>query len=195
MTLSNAKTKLIEASYDLMLSKGYAATSVDDLCERAGVSKGSFYHFFETKEDLGLDLLDDFFQKSKSVFLAGEFEREADPLKRLYMFLEQTEGAAESLWSQGCLLGNFAIELSNTHPAVREKVSHILMGVAAGLAVLFRPVSERHPDNELLQADRLAETYLAMIEGEIILSRAHNDWSYLLRGLRLFRHYIQSVVE
>jgi len=195
MTQSNAKTKLIEASYDLMLSKGYAATSVEDLCERAEVSKGSFYHFFGTKEELGLELLDDFFQKSKSVFLAGEFEKEVDPLKKLYRFLEQTESSAESLWSQGCLLGNFAIELSNTHPAVRAKVSHILKGVAEGLAKLFRPVSEKHPHNELLQADHLAEIYLAMIEGEIILSRAHNDWSYLLRGLRLFRQYIQSVME
>jgi TetR/AcrR family transcriptional repressor of nem operon len=195
MTQSNAKDKLIEASYELMLSKGYAATSVDDLCHKAGVSKGSFYHFFGTKEDLGLALLDDFFAKSKDRFLNGAFVSETDPIRKLFTFLRQTEESAETLWSRGCLLGNFATELSQSHPVVRQKVSMILKRVTGNIAAIFRPVGAMHPKEELLQADHLAELYVAIIEGAIILSRAHDDWSYLHRALLSFRAYLESIID
>jgi len=195
MTESNAKDKLIEASYELMLSRGYAATSVDDLCHKAGVSKGSFYHFFGTKEDLGLALLDDFSAKSKERFLSGAFVNETDPVKKLIAFLHQTEESAETLWSQGCLLGNFATELSQSHPVVRQKVSLILKRVTDNVAEILQPIAEMHPNEELLQADHLAEMYLAIIEGAIILSRAHEDWSYLQRALLSFRFYLESILD
>lgn len=191
----NAKEKLIDASLELMLTKGYGATSVDDLCQSAGVSKGSFYHFFGTKEDLGLALLDDYLSKSKIYFLGGPFTEEQDPIKKLFGFLRQTEASAEILWKDGCLLGNFAIELGLSHPAVRQKVSVIFTRITKGVADLFQPVSALHPDNAMLEADRLAEAYLAIIEGAIILSRAHDDWSYLHRSLVNFRVYIESVID
>ncbi len=194
-TTTTAKEKLIQAAYELMLPQGYAATSVDQLCSQAGVSKGSFYHFFPTKEDLGLALLDDFFSQSKVHFLGGDYRSESDPLKRLVAFLKQTEGNASMLWSRGCLLGNFSVELSDSHPAVRKRVSEILAGVTNGIAEVFEPIGKLNPDNEDLQPNRLAEAYVAIIEGAIILSRAHDDWSYLQRSLRGFRNYIESLID
>ncbi len=195
MKTSNAKEKLLTAAYDLMLTKGYRATSVDDLCTVAEVSKGSFYHFFKTKEDLGLALLDDFFEKSRKIVFSGPFKDEPDALKRLFLFLEQTEEKAPTLWNQGCLLGNFATELSSTHPVVRQRVSEILSRVADRLAELFEPIAALHPAEEAFRPRHLAELYSSIIEGSIILSRAHDDWGYLRRGLQNFRRYMELMIK
>ena len=190
-----AKDKLIEASLDLMLSKGYGSTTVDELCDAAGVSKGSFYHFFKTKEDLGLELLNWFMEQSKLSFLGGEFRKEKDPLKRAFAFLSQTEASAMDLWQRGCLLGNFAVELADTHPVIRKRVSLIFSGVVQGVAEIFQPISEQYPDRNRLDAHRLAEMYLSIIEGSVVLSRAHSDWAPLKRGLESFRHYLASMID
>jgi len=195
MKTITAKDKLIGASLDIMLSKGYASTSVDELCEAAGVSKGSFYHFFKTKEELGLALLDSFMEASKAQFLGGEFRNQVDPIKRLFAFMRQTEESALSLWERGCLLGNFAVELADTHPVIRRKVSGIFNGVIEGVAEIIKPLSDMYPENEKLDANRLAELYISIVEGAIVLSRAHHDWSPLKRGLESFRYYLAGLVD
>jgi len=194
MARKDAKTKLLESSLDLMLTKGYSSTTVDELCEAAGVSKGSFYHFFESKEQLGLALLEGYYERSKAKFLAGAFQAELDPLKRLFAFLDQTEANAAELWRDGCLLGNFAVDLSNTHPVIRKEVARILDRVTESVAELLHPAQEACPEREECQPRRLAELYIAVIEGAIVLSRAHDDWSYLDRGLKGFRHYLETVM-
>lgn len=183
----NAREKLIEVSYELVLTKGYSATTVDELCEAAGVSKGSFYHFFKSKEELGLALLDDFLQQSKVRFLGGDFRMETDPMKRMFGFLEHTEKYAHQLWSKGCILGTFAGELGNTGERIREKISSMFQGVVEGVAEFFLPVEERFPGNELYSAKRLAELYIVLIEGAIVLCRAYDDFRPLERSVERFR--------
>ena len=63
-THSPTKEKLLEAAQQLMLAKGFPATTVDEICEAAGFTKGSFFHYFESKEHLGKEVLDRFYQKN-----------------------------------------------------------------------------------------------------------------------------------
>ncbi len=195
MKSETAKEKLISASLQLMLSRGYAATSVDDICSAAQVSKGSFYHFFKSKEELGLAMLDDFFRQSREATMAGSFNQELDPVKRLRGYLYFIEENAETFWEKGCILGNFANELSNTHPIMRERVSLILQRVTESMAERFAPIQQKHPDREELSAIRLAELLVSLIEGALVLSRAHDDWSYLTRALKGFRLYTESLLN
>ncbi|MDX9858015.1 MAG: TetR/AcrR family transcriptional regulator [candidate division Zixibacteria bacterium] len=195
MKSETAKERLISASLQLMLSRGYAATSVDDICSAAQVSKGSFYHFFKSKEELGLAMLDDFFRQSREATMAGSFNQEPDPVKRLRGYLHFIEENAETFWEKGCILGNFANELSNTHPIMRERVSLILQRVTESMAERFAPIQQKYPDREELSAIRLAELLVSLIEGALVLSRAHDDWSYLTRALKGFRLYTESLLN
>lgn len=195
MKSETAKEKLISASLQLMLSRGYSATSVDDICSAAQVSKGSFYHFFKSKEELGLAMLDDFFRQSREATMAGSFNQELDPVERLRGYLYFIEENAETFWEKGCILGNFANELSNTHPIMRERVSLILQRVTESMAERFAPIQQKYPDREELSAIRLAELLVSLIEGALVLSRAHDDWSYLTRALKGFRLYTESLLN
>src|SRR5438874_8907696 len=105
---SLTKDKLLDAARELMLEKGYTATSVDEVCEAAGLTKGSFFHYFEGKEHLGRAVAERFFADRKQHFLAAPFRQKEDPLDRVFGFvdflIELSRGPTPS---KGCLLGTF----------------------------------------------------------------------------------------
>src|SRR5215475_2270957 len=81
---SLTKQKLLDAAQELMLAKGYTATSVDEVCEAAGLTKGSFFHYFEGKEHLGKSVAERFFAAKKEFFLSAPFRQQKDPLDRVF---------------------------------------------------------------------------------------------------------------
>jgi TetR/AcrR family transcriptional repressor of nem operon len=192
MSESQARTKLIEAARDLFLSKGYAAATVDEICERAKASKGSFYHFFKSKEAMGLAVLDAYMHRAQTVFLDGDFAKQVDAKARVRGFLTQTETNAMELWQNGCLLGNLAVDLADTNERIRKRVAKIFDQLTAGVAAIFEPVCASYAKDAKAEAWRFAELYLATIEGAIILSRAHNDWTPLNRSLAGFRTNLET---
>ncbi len=115
-----AKEKFLDTALRLMLVKGYTATTVDEICAEAGLTKGSFFHYFKSKEDLGKAVLDRYVSKAyKDEQDAGLFD-EPDPLKKIYGYLDYIVSMNKSPGHQiGCLLGNFAQVLSDTHPEIR----------------------------------------------------------------------------
>src|SRR5262245_39936224 len=77
------REKLLDAAEALMLSKGYAATTVDDICETAGLTKGSFFHYFESKGQLAAETLNRFYLQRQEIFRAAPFAQLKDPLERI----------------------------------------------------------------------------------------------------------------
>jgi len=195
MTDGQARAKLLDATRDLFLSKGYAAATVDEICARAKVSKGSFYHFFKSKEAMGLAVLDGYMQQAHAKFLGGDFTGQTEPKARLQGFLLQTEASATDLWRNGCLLGNLAIDLAETNERIRKRVARIFDQLTAGVAAIFEPVCAQYASDAKVEAWRLAELYLATIEGAIILSRARNDWTPLNRSLAGFRAHMDAYMR
>jgi TetR/AcrR family transcriptional regulator, transcriptional repressor for nem operon len=111
-----SKEKLIRAARNLMLAQGYPITSVDDIIEAAGVSKGSFYHYFDSKEELALTAMHEFLADGASLMMDGPFRDIADPRDRSIAFLKHVESVAMRLWDHGCLLVMFSVELAGTSP-------------------------------------------------------------------------------
>jgi len=188
----NTQEKLLDAALALLLARGYPATTVDEICAAAGVSKGSFYHFFRTKEELGLAVLDEYYRKGVQNLMNGPFQAIEDPKQRLLGFLEHIESVSQQLWSGGCLLGSFALDLAETHPVVRERVSELLSKVARAIAPLFEPLAAQVED---ISSEELGEHFLAIIEGSIVLSKAHDNSGNIPRGLRNFRRCVERIVK
>jgi len=193
MLTTNTNEKLLNAALRLMLAKGYPATTVDEICSEAGVSKGSFYHFFKTKEELGLATLAHFHRRGEKEMSEGPFTKLTDPLERTFGFLDNIETKSKFLWTDGCLLGNFAIELADTHPTVREEVSRIFDEIAGGMALMFRPIAERAGDKGPT-ATELAEMFLVVLEGAILMARAHQDPDRIPRAVSRFHHYLEQLI-
>jgi TetR/AcrR family transcriptional regulator, transcriptional repressor for nem operon len=190
---SDTKTRLLEATYSLMISKGYPATSIDDICERAGVSKGSVYHFFKSKEQLALAMLEFHMAGAKDEIEQGLDLAGCDGPERAIRYVKHVEERAEDIWREGCLIGSFALELAETNPEVRQRVSAIFRGMTDDFEQLFTPLCEAHPGPDTPPARELAEQFLMVIEGGVVLSRAHQDRRKVPQALRCFRRYLESL--
>jgi AcrR family transcriptional regulator len=142
----SARDDIRRAAEPLFLSQGFPATTVDGICENAEVSKGSFYYHFETKEELGLASLEEFFEKTQALLAKGKFWKLEDPIKRIFGFIEHVEAISKDLWGKGCLFASFAVDLAESSPEIQGKVSELLHTAESRLAPLFRPRKDVHDD-------------------------------------------------
>ena len=108
--MATAKSKLISTAQGLMLAQGYQPTSVDEIIATAGVSKGSFYHYFKSKEELGAAVAKEYLDTALRVIGTGSYQQAKDPLERAFAFIDDIETSSPRLWSHGCMLGSFAID-------------------------------------------------------------------------------------
>jgi TetR/AcrR family transcriptional repressor of nem operon len=189
MSKSGAKEKLVDAARQLMLSKGYAATTVDEICEEAGLSKGSFYHFFSTKEEIGLAALESFHQRGQKRLSEGPFTSVVDPVERVFSFIDHTESVSKDLWSEGCLLGTFAVDLAETNPAIRKRVSELFDKSIGNMAKVFEPIASKKKNGPTAQ--ELAEHFISLLEGAIVLGKAYNDVKRIPESIQEFKRYLQ----
>ena len=183
----NTREKLVLAAEELMLRDGYSATRVDEVISKAGLSKGSFYHFFDSKEVLGLAALEHYYEDRVTRLATGSHATEPDPVRRAHLFLEHATQVAEDLWTTGCLLANFATDAAGSSQvisdAVREKTSRLRALLMDMLSPFVTP--------EASAAD-LADQFLVAVEGSIVLARIYNDPAYLRRGLMQFRRCLEK---
>lgn len=111
---SDAATRdlILQAGLQVLTEKGFSATGLDELLNRAGVPKGSFYHYFASKEQLGLALIERY-----GAYFARKLDRHFDntalaPLARLQAFIDDaSEGMAQHAFRRGCLIGNLGQEM------------------------------------------------------------------------------------
>src|SRR6516162_9471785 len=101
-TDSLTRQKLLDAAEGLMLTKGYTATSVDDICEAAGLTKGSFFHYFEGKEHLGSLVAERFYASQREMAKAAPFRRKKDPLDRVFGHVDYFIEASRAHAWNGC---------------------------------------------------------------------------------------------
>src|SRR6202451_59122 len=92
MTLTEArhesKTRLLNAALHVIRAKGYSATRVEDICEAAGLTKGSFFHHFDSKEALALAAADYWIEGTGALFASAPYHAPADPLDRLLAYVD-----------------------------------------------------------------------------------------------------------
>lgn len=193
---TDTRTRLLDATYSLMIKKGYPSTSVDEICAAAEVSKGSFYHFFKSKQELGIALLEHHMDGAMQEIEAGlDLRGVDDPVEQVIRYVKHVEGKSEDVWSEGCLIGSFALELAETNPEIREKVSGIFRDLVDELERVFTQLCQAHRGADTPPARELAEQFIMVIEGGVVLSRAHADRRYVPQAIRGFRRYLESLAR
>lgn len=193
---SSAKEKLLDAAERLMLTKGFVATTVDEICHEAGLTKGSFFHYFKSKEDLGKAVLDRFCQVRLDLLQKSPSQQKTDPLERIYGWIDfAIEMSKSPLAQNGCLLGNFAQELSDTHPHMRSSCAQHFTDWAALLKKELDEAKAKHRPDALLDTASLAEHLIAIIEGALIIAKAKQDMKVMEQSLLHFKRYVKSLFE
>ncbi|MBI3605594.1 MAG: TetR/AcrR family transcriptional regulator [Nitrospirae bacterium] len=193
---SPTKEKLLEMARQLMQTQGYSATSVDQICEAAGLTKGSFFHYFKSKEKLGKAVLDYYVLSSYQMILEAPFFKKKDPLHRLYGYLDfMVERFKDPANESNCLLGNFAQELSDTHPEIRTRCA----GHFTHLAELFKKTLDEtkasYAPEARLDTQSLSDHFIAVLEGSILLAKAKQDKGIIEKSLRHFKQYLKTLFE
>lgn len=183
--VSDPKDKLVQSALDLMYSRSYASVGVQELCERAGVQKGSFYHFFPSKRDLTLAALERQRELGRCTILEPAFRPDWPPLARIEAWFDRLHDHAVTMKRKtgcvpGCVVGNLAVELSTQDEVIRHKVADLLRDLTR---LLERTVAEAIKRKDLPQQNPkiLAEAIVAYMEGVTLLAKTHNDPALIKR--------------
>ncbi|WP_458246655.1 TetR/AcrR family transcriptional regulator [Streptomyces sp. MAI_2237] len=175
---SDAKQKILEAARSLIEGRGYSAPGVAEICKAAGVPKGSFYYFFESKEALALAVVDEHWTSQKRDWTRA-LSGEAEPLRRLRRLFEETEAGQRAVQQgcgtvSGCLFGNLTLELSNQTEAVRERLQEIFEAQTDMVEAVIAEARER---GDVTTADPrgAARAVVAQLEGQVMFAKLYND--------------------
>ena len=174
-TPENSRTRLLTATIDLVRANGYAATRVEDVCTAAGVTKGSFFHHFASKEDLAIAAAGQWNDRAAQLFAQAPFMSEPDALQRLLKYLSfRKELLAGEIWEWSCYAGTTIQETHETYPAIRDACARSITTHVAMLRTMVDDVLREHPVPNL-RADSLAMYLQAVIQGAFIMAKANQD--------------------
>ena len=134
-TPHQSKMKFLDAAMQVIRAKGYSATRIEDVCAAAGLTKGSFFHHFESKEELALAAADHFAAMADRAFAAAPYQSIADPLDRLLGYVDFRRSILQGeLPDYTCLLGTMVQEAYATHPAIRAACERHISAHAGAVA-------------------------------------------------------------
>jgi len=188
----DSKTKLLNAALHVIRAKGYTATRVEDICEAAGVTKGSFFHHFKTKEELALEAAAYFSSTADTIFSAAPYRSLPDPLDRLLGYVDFRKAILMGELPQfTCLLGTMVQEVYETHPLIREACDRYIRAHAAAIESDIAEAMAKYGPRAEWTAESLALYTQAVIQGAFILAKAHQSAEVAAANLDHLRRYLQ----
>ena len=188
----DARTRLLEAARDAIRAQGFAATSVDELCEAAAVTKGSFFHHFKSKEALGVAAAQHWAATTTAYFAGAPYHAPCDPLDRVLAYVAFRKAiVAGELAEFTCLVGTMAQEVYATSPAIRDACGASIFGHASTLeADIGAAMGERGVSGGWTAAS-LARHTQAVLQGAFVLAKAGNDPALARESLDHLDRYIR----
>jgi TetR/AcrR family transcriptional repressor of nem operon len=188
----STRERLVRAGIEAVLERGWAASGVDAVLRSAGVPKGSFYHYFPSKDDFGYAVLAGYqafflrrlarcFGPGGPATLAGQLDA---------FLAESLEGMARHGWRRGCLVGALGQELGGLHEGFRTR---LLASLAEWEVVLAAALSAARTRGEVaagLDAPACARTFWSAWEGAVLQARLQRDGAPLAAAVADFRRLI-----
>jgi TetR/AcrR family transcriptional repressor of nem operon len=172
MKKKDTRAEIIAAGIELFALQGYSATGIDAVLKRAGVPKGSFYHYFASKEEFGLAVIDHFGGAYAAIVASFLTNPELTPLNRLRAYLETgLMRLTHNQCSKGCLLGNLGQELADQNERLRTRLDEIFRAWKGQLAACIedaKVAGELPPD---LDSGVLAGFILSGLEGAMLRAK------------------------
>jgi TetR/AcrR family transcriptional regulator, transcriptional repressor for nem operon len=172
----DARTKLLDAAIDVVRSKGFAATSVDELCRAAGVTKGALFHHFRTKEELGAAAAGRWGERAVEIFASAPYHALEDPRDRVLGYVAFRKALlGPDLATRTCYVGTTVQETFESYPAIRDACGEIILSHALTLEADLAAAIAAHSAPDGVDARSLALHIQAVIQGAFILAKALND--------------------
>lgn len=182
---SDAKDRLMTAALDLMWEGSYGAITIDDICERAEVKKGSFYYFFESKADLVITALERLWLEKWKPALDAQFSASVEPLKRLTNYMEaiyhkQVEAKKDSGRVLGCPVCSVGSEISTKDQLLGDKIREICAHKRRYFESAIRDAVAEGSIEPCDPVER-ATSLIGLMEGILTQGRIMNDTEIIRR--------------
>ena len=185
-TKTKTKEEIVKAAFEIIHRKGFNATGIQEILKRAGVPKGSFYFYFQSKDDLGHHLIDHFL--AFFISMADEaLKTNKSPIEQLRLFFDRLLTNCELADFQGgCLIGNLAQESGGLDDKFRVKLNEAFDVIQGKIKVFLQNAVSNHELPETTDVDETAGFILSSLEGALLQMKVAKS----TRPFRVFNHFI-----
>ncbi len=191
-TQHDSKRKLLDATLKVVRAKGYTATRVEDVCAEAGLTKGSFFHHFKSKEDLALSAAAHWSNSTSAFFAHASYHSAADPLDRLLAYVDFRKAMMSGeLPEFTCFAGTVIQEVYETHPGINAACDTSIRDHAKTLESDIREAMRKYDVSGGWTAESLALHTQCVIQGAFILAKARGDAAIAAESLDHLRRYLE----
>lgn len=193
---TTTRTKLLDAALFVIRAKGYAATTVDDLCAAAGVSKGAFFHHFKSKDSLAVAAADYWSEMTGAFFAAAPYHAHTDPLDRVLGYLDfRKEILKGKIPEFTCFVGTLVQEVYGSIPDIRAACDASISGHAAKVEADIAAAMALHGVRADWTAGSLALHTQAVLQGAFILAKAKSGPEVASASIDHLRRYIALLFQ
>jgi TetR/AcrR family transcriptional regulator, transcriptional repressor for nem operon len=189
-----SKTALLDAAISVIRAKGYTATRVEDICQTAELTKGSFFHHFKSKEDLAIAAAERWASVSGDLFASAAYRELPDPLDRLLAYIDLRKALLEGTLPQiTCLAGTVIQEVYETHPEIRAACEKSISEHMESLKPDIEAAIQKYCVDLPFSAESLALYFQAVIQGGFVLAKGRQDSKVAADCLDHLRRYLEML--
>ncbi|MCG9893608.1 MAG: TetR/AcrR family transcriptional regulator [Thermosynechococcaceae cyanobacterium MS004] len=191
VNLKRTRDDILVSVMDVIHHQGFQSTGLKELFAISGTSSGSFYNYFQSKNELGHALIEFKWQQIKANILDPMVVVCDDPIDGLFWMIDQLEAKhlAEPDCA-GCFLGNLIVDLAKYNPEFETALQQVFLDWESAIAQQLKAGKKQLRQD--IQPNLLAEQIMSMIEGVLLTARLYNDSNRLKRGFTGIRQFVRS---
>ncbi|MBB4660332.1 TetR family transcriptional regulator [Parvularcula dongshanensis] len=189
----DARSALLGAATRLIRERGYAATSVNDLCREAGVSKGAFFHHFASKDELAVEAAKNWSAVTGALFREADYHLHERAADRVFAYLDLREDLLAGAVSEFTCLAGTLVQEAHGEDAIRAACAESILGHAATLESDIAQALADAGVPHSVTAQSLARHTQAVLQGAFILAKAEGDAAPVREGIGHLRQYLTTL--
>jgi AcrR family transcriptional regulator len=197
---NSSRERILASAEGIILQKGYVGTSLDDILDKAAITKGGFFYHFNGKGELARALVDRYLDEDRKLFAALQERADSlseDPLQRLLIFLNLlAEGViGKTEVHPGCLAASFTYEIQQFDAGIRDSIAEGILEWRAMIAARLGTILEKRHPRLPVDLESLADMFTSLLEGGIILARIFNSNEPLYKQVLMYRNHLRLLFD